>query len=114
MAVTNVTRKTILADKCEIASTFFARLRGLQFRKEFSPGYGLLITPCNSIHMFFMRFPIYALFLDSENRIVHICEGIKPWRVSGNVKGACCVLELPSGTVSSTGTAAGDILDMQP
>ena len=61
-----------------------------------------------------MRFPIDALFLDSENRIVHICEGIKPWRVSGNVKGACCVLELPSGTVSSTGTAAGDILDMQP
>lgn len=114
MIVKNVTRKTILAGKCEIASTFFARFRGLQFRKELPPGHGLLIKPCNSIHMFFMRFPIDALFLDSENRIVHICEGIKPWRVSGNVKGACCVLELPSGTVSSTGTAAGDILDMQP
>lgn len=114
MNVTNVTRNTVLASNCEVASTFFARLRGLQFRKELPPGHGMLITPCNSIHMFFMRFPIDALFIDPENRIVHICEGIKPWRVSGNVKGACCVLELPSGTVSSTGTAAGDILDMQP
>ncbi|HOJ79955.1 MAG TPA: DUF192 domain-containing protein [Clostridiales bacterium] len=114
MTVTNVTRKTVLADKCEVASTFFARFRGLQFRKELPPGHGLLITPCNSIHMFFMRFPIDALFIDSENRIVHIYEGIKPWRVSGIIKNAHCVLELPSGTVYSTGTVTGDLLDMQP
>jgi uncharacterized membrane protein (UPF0127 family) len=114
MIVTNLTRKTVLAENCEAASTFFARFRGLQFRKEFPPGHGLLITPCNSIHMFFMRFPIDALFIDPENRIVHICEGIRPWRVSGVIRNSRCVLELPAGTVSSTGTAVGDLLDMQP
>ncbi|NLH95766.1 MAG: DUF192 domain-containing protein [Clostridiaceae bacterium] len=113
MTVTNVTRKTVLAADCKTASTFFARLRGLQFRKRFPPGHGLLLVPCNSIHTFFMRFPIDAVFLDRENRVVHICEGIKPWRVSGMIRSARCVLELPAGTVSATGTARGDMLDIQ-
>lgn len=52
-------------------------------------------------------------FLDRENRVVHICEGIKPWRVSGMIRSARCVLELPAGTVSATGTARGDMLDIQ-
>jgi len=114
MTVTNVTRKTVLAANCKTASTFLARLRGLQFRKELPPGHGLLLAPCNSIQMFFMRFPIDAVFIDSENRVIHICEGIKPWRVSGIIRNARCVLELPAGTVSSTGTATGDVLDIQP
>lgn len=78
----NQTRSTCLASRCEVADTFFTRFCGLQLRKELPEGCGLLLSPCNSIHMFFMRFPIDVLFLDDALKVVGMCEGIKPWRVS--------------------------------
>lgn len=113
MVAINITRKTELANDCKLARTFFARFMGLQFKRELPAGHGLLITPCNSIHMFFMRFAIDAVFIDKNGAVVHICEGIKPWRVSRIVGKARSVLELPAGTVSSTGTAIGDALELK-
>lgn len=112
MVIKNVTRKNILANKCEMAATFFSRFKGLQLRKDLPEGGGLLIAPCNSIHMFFMRFAIDAVFIDINNKIVYIEKGIKPWRVSKIVKNARSVLELPSGTVSATGSEPGDLLEI--
>jgi uncharacterized membrane protein (UPF0127 family) len=112
MIIRNVTRKTILTNKCEIAATFISRFKGLQLRKELPQGHGLLITPCNSIHMFFMRFAIDAVFIDSENRIVHIENSIKPWRISKLVKNAQSVLELPTGTSNTTSCEPGDLLEI--
>jgi len=113
MVILNTSQRTVLADRCEAASTFFARLKGLQFRKELHKGSGLLLTPCNSIHMFFMRFPIDAVFIDAVNVIVHIEENIKPWRISKTVGKARSVLELPSGTVHATSTKIGDLIDIK-
>ncbi|HEX2946016.1 MAG TPA: DUF192 domain-containing protein [Clostridia bacterium] len=111
MVIINVTRNTVLANNCRSARTFFTRFLGLQFKKELPEGHGLLITPCNSIHMFLMRFAIDAVFIDADGTIIYIREGIKPWRVSKIVGNAKSVLELPAGTVKSTGTATGDILE---
>lgn len=113
MVIINVTRNTVLANKCAHARTFFARFMGLQFKRDLPAGAGLLITPCNSIHMFFMRFSIDAVFIDSNNEVVYIYEGIKPWRVSKIVRKVKSVLELPAGTVSMTGTALGDRLELR-
>ena len=41
-------------------------MRGLLGRDGLEPGDGLLITKTGSIHMFFMRFAIDAVFLDKE------------------------------------------------
>lgn len=110
MVVKNNTLGKMLADNCSIADTFSARFRGLMLKKDLPKGHGLLITPCNSIHMFFMRFPIDAVFIDYENTILHIEEKIKPWKISKIIKGARSVIELPAGTISSTGTKPGDRL----
>ncbi len=112
MVIMNITRNTVLANNCAHARTFFARFKGLQFKKELPADHGLLITPCNSIHMFFMRFAIDAVFIDANGAVVYIEEGIKPWRVSRIVRNAESVLELPAGTVSSTGTVKGDQLNL--
>ncbi len=112
MIIRNVTRKTILANNCELAATFFSRFKGLQLRKELPAGAGLLIVPCNSIHMFFMRFAIDAVFIDDGSRIVHIEHGIRPWRISMVVKNARSVLELPAGTARATGSEPGDLIEM--
>ncbi|MGE5613250.1 MAG: DUF192 domain-containing protein [Bacillota bacterium] len=114
MVVRNVSRNTLLAEKCGHARKFVSRLIGLQFRKNLPPGHGLLITPCKSIHTFFMRFPIDVVFIDGDNTVLHILEGIKPWRVSRVVWNSRGVLELPGGVVSATGTNVGDKLEFSP
>jgi len=111
MVVTNITRNTELADNCSIADTFFARFKGLQLKRGLPVGCGLLITPCNSIHMFFMRFPIDAIFIDVNKSILHIEENLQPWRISKVISRSKSVLELPAGIASATGTKPGDRLE---
>lgn len=65
------------------------------------PSSALWIEPCNSIHMFFMRFPIDAVFLDRQGRVKRVLRELKPWRVSPLVFGARTVVELPAGTVDA-------------
>lgn len=113
LLIRNISRNSILANHCSYARTFLARFRGLQLKKELPLGHGLLIMPCNSIHMFFMRFSIDAVFIDSDSRVVYIEEDIRPWRVSKIVRNAKSVLELPTGTVSATDTRVGDQLGIE-
>ncbi len=73
-------------------------------------GSGLVIVPCNSIHMFFMRYPLDVIFLDKSGVVIFTYHGIKPWRVGRIVKGARTAIELPAGTIARTGTEVGDTL----
>jgi uncharacterized membrane protein (UPF0127 family) len=89
----------VLATRLTVAPSSWARFIGLMGRPAMGEGEGLWIEPCNSIHMFFMRFPIDAVFVDREGRVKRVLEGLRPWRVSPIVFGARAVIELPAGTV---------------
>jgi len=106
----NETRKTMVASKVIMADSFLSRIQGLLWRDRLNRGEGLLLRPCNSIHMFGMRYPIDAVFLDKAGSVVGLIENIKPWRVSAVFFKATACLELPAGTISSTGTTVGDKL----
>lgn len=108
MKATNTTKNTLLGDKITVANTFISRFLGLMPKKSLNSGEGLIISPCNSIHMFFMKFAIDVLFIDKNDNIVHIEENIRPWNVSKIVRGSKYVVELPTGTVISTKTEVGD------
>lgn len=99
MKAVNETNGFVLAEQVERADTFWARLKGLLGRKELAAGRGLLLTPCNSIHMFFMKFAIDAVFISCEGEVLHVLENFKPWRISRVVFGARSTLELPSGVL---------------
>lgn len=71
-------------------------------------GGGLVLDPCGSIHMFFMRYPLDVLFLDKEGRVVFMYKGIKPWRVGRIVRGAKMAVELPEGAIEQSLTEVGD------
>ena len=73
--------RTVLGVDAEVAETFAERAKGLIGRKSLAPGTGMLITQCNCIHTFFMRFPIDATFLDAQNRVVRVVRDIRPWRL---------------------------------
>jgi uncharacterized membrane protein (UPF0127 family) len=67
---------------------------------------GLLLRPAASIHTAFMRFPIDAVFVDGEGRVLRVADRIKPWRTAAT-KGAKAVIELPAGAAASAGIAPG-------
>jgi len=58
--------------------------------------------------MFGMRYAIDVLFLDSEGLVVHIAEGLRPWRMTKVVRGARFAVELPVEAVKSAATVVGD------
>jgi uncharacterized membrane protein (UPF0127 family) len=100
----------VVAEHLEVADGFLRRGLGLMFRSELPAGHGLAISPCNSIHMFFMRFPLDVAFLDREGRVVRTYHGIRPWRASRIVRGAKSAVELPAGTLAAAGVETGTVL----
>lgn len=113
-AARNETRGTNLADSLDTASTLWARFRGLMGRRSLPAGHGLWLTGTNGIHMFFMRFPIDAVFLgrtesDGSRPVLAAKRNLRPWiGMVPLVRGAAGVLELPVGSIDASGTAVGD------
>lgn len=104
----------VVAEHVEVAGGVWQRFMGLMFRAELPAGHGLALTPCNSIHMFFMRIPLDVVFLDGDGRVLHTCDGIRPWRVSRIVRGARTAVELPAGTLRAAGIEKGALLRLVP
>jgi uncharacterized protein len=108
--MTNESTEHIVALNLKTADTFSQRFRGLMMQKEYPSQYdALLLTPCNSIHTVFMRFPIDVVFLSRENEVVHIIENMKPAKVSPVVKKARSVIEFAAGTVAKHNVKLGDL-----
>jgi uncharacterized membrane protein (UPF0127 family) len=109
----NLTRQTVVASCMEVAGSGSERTKGLLGRNSLAPGEGLWIIPCESVHTFFMRFPIDLVYLDRKHRIRKVRSNVGPWRLS-----ACfwahSVLELPAGTIRGTQTECGDVLEFSP
>lgn len=103
----NQTKNTVVAEDVTLATSMWSRFWGLMGRKSLPDGHGLLIDPCSSIHMFFMRFPLDVVFLDDEGRVTKVVTGIKPWRTAlgGGGKKA---LELTSGAAAKANVEPGD------
>ena len=112
LKILNLTRSSHLAEKAVIADNLFSRLKGLLKTASLGAGEGMLLKPCNSIHTFFMRFPIDVAFVDRENQIIKIYHSLKPWRISGVFFNALYCLELPAGTLVSTHTQEGDFVQI--
>ena len=62
----------VVCEHCLLAETALARLRGLLGRSGLSSGEGMLLRPASSIHTAFMRFPIDAVFLDRDDRVLKV------------------------------------------
>ena len=95
------------------ADSFVARLKGLMFQKTPLHQEGLWITPCNSIHMFFMRFPIDVVFLNKERQVVKLVEKLQPWKIISPVGNAHSTLELPAGAITQIGLQLEDYIDLE-
>jgi hypothetical protein len=100
---------TDLVAKARVATSMWSRFWGLMRRRSLLNDEGLLIDPCNSVHTFFMRFPIDVLFLDQDDRVLKITTELRPFRVAVG-RGARRVLEITAGRAASVGVRVGDKL----
>ena len=122
LAARNSTRGTVLADRLEDGSSFWAKFMGLMGRSSLPRGDGLWLPGENGIHMLFMRFAIDVVFVsppangrNGPRRVLSLHRAVPPWRgVVWRVGGAKGVLELPAGVIDQTGTALGDEIAIVP
>lgn len=101
-----------LGDKIFCATGMIDRMRGLLGRHHLDNGEGMLLEPCNSVHTFFMKFPIMIIFLSRENRIIKIIPKLGPWRVTRPYFSAAKTLELPCNSAGNK-LNVGDTLEVK-
>lgn len=93
-----------------IADSFFTRLAGLMFRKPLPAVTGLLLAPCNSVHMCFMRFAIDVVYLDERHNVIKVVKNLKPWTGVSICRKAWAALELNAGEAEKYGFEVGRAL----
>jgi uncharacterized protein len=102
-----------VAANVEVATSIWARFWGLMFRGGLDEESALLIDPCSSIHTIFMRFPIDAVFIDSENFVTKVVPCLKPYRAALGRKRSRKVLEMPCGAAEAASISPGDQLSFR-
>ena len=108
--VENVTRGAVVAERVRVARSMRDRTVGLLGRDTLDADEGLWIERSPSIHMFFMRFAIDAVFVGADGRVTKVVPNLKPWRVVWWAPGARDCLELAAGAAARSGTRPGDEL----
>jgi hypothetical protein len=112
ISVRNQTRNTLLGEAVEVADTSEKRRVGLLKHDRLEPGTGLWIVPCESVHTFFMKFPIDLIYLDRKHKVRKVRPAVPAWRLSLCIT-AHSILELPAGTAEKSGTVRGDELSIE-
>lgn len=115
MAVIRKQDGSVVCARCVVADSIWLRTKGLLGRTSLPEDEGILLRPGSSIHMFFMRFPIDAVFVDRELVVLRVKADLAPWRLASK-RGAKAVLELPAGSCERRGVHEGDrlVLDDVP
>ncbi len=111
MTIRNSTRHTILASSAAIADTCLKRLVGLLRHRSLGEGEALILIPCQSVHMMFMKFAIDVIFVDAQKKLVGLCSHLQPFRFSRVFWKSACAIEIPPGTIEKSGTRVGDTIE---
>lgn len=108
----NQTRNTVLGTAVDVADSSAKRRAGLLKHERLQPGEGLWIVPCESVHTFFMKFPIDLVYLDKKRKVRKVRKAVPAWRLSACLT-AHSILEFPAGTAEETSTQVGDVLEIE-
>lgn len=77
--VRNKTSDQLLLKSARWCSSRLCKLRGFQFRRSIKPGEALILVNTSSIHMFFVFFPIAAVWISKKGKVTS-AQLAKPWR----------------------------------
>ncbi len=89
----------IICRKMIVADGMLDRMKGLMFSERLPDCDGFLISPGNSIHTFFMLYPLDVVFLDKDFKVVKVIYDLAPWRMTSIYFKSRKVLEMKAGTL---------------
>lgn len=104
------TRNRVLVSDLKVARRFWDRGRGLLGRVALPAEEALWILRCNSIHTFFMMFPIDCVFVNRNLEVKALRRNVVPWRLVLPVWGASSVIEMAAGSIDRLEITAGEKL----
>lgn len=112
MKAINASKSLVIASDLREASGFFSRLKGLIGMAKLEDGEGLWMARCRAIHTFGMRFPIDVVFLNGENIVKKVVNGLRPFRPMVCCLSAKSVIELPEGAIKNMQIQLGDRIEI--
>lgn len=102
----------VIVPNLEVAASLWQRTKGLLGRPSIPSDYGLWILRCNSIHTFFMQFPIDLIFIDRNMQVTKTVAGVRPGRLVLPVWRASSVIELQEGFLQRHPVSIGEKLNV--
>ena len=93
----------------KLCDNFFSRFKGLMFVTKPIKS-GIVIAPCDSIHMFFMFQSIDVVMVDSKDNVMFVKENVKPWTIILPKNDVLKTFELPLYTIQHLSIELGDKL----
>lgn len=112
MRLVNVTRHSNVSTNLMKTRGLFSRAKGLIGSDPLTYDEALWIPACNSIHTFFMTFPIDVVFTDKNFKVKSIFHTVTPWRLLPPQWGAFHTFEFSAGRLSNIEIEPGDILNV--
>lgn len=101
----------VIVGKVELAMSLPQRIRGLLGRSDCPKGEAMLLSPCNSVHTFFMKFSLDLFFLDKDMCVVRIVRDVVPGKMVGGGIKARSVLESGCGWIGDS-LSVGDRIQL--
>lgn len=96
-----------------LADTPLTRLRGWLGQFRWKSG-GLWVVPSHGVHTIGLVVPIDLVYLDTHDRVIHLVEHLRPFRIAPIRLKSSSVLALPPHTIYSSQTHIGDQLLICP
>jgi uncharacterized membrane protein (UPF0127 family) len=102
-----------IANQVVFARNIFTQALGLMFRKSIPHNFAMMFIfkkpRTLGVHMLFMRFPIDAVFLDQNKKVIATAS-LKPWWGHKEIKNAKYLIEMKQGMVEKYSIDIGDIM----
>lgn len=90
--------------------TSLERMRGLLGRPRLADNEALLISPCSSIHMIGMSYPLDIAYLDTVGKVLKIVSTLKAMHFS-SCWSASSTLEMPAESLQRYSIQVGEVLE---
>lgn len=104
---------TVPIEQVEPATRLLDRMKGLLGRPSLGHGRALYLSPCNSIHTFFMQFSLDLVFLDRTFKVTKRVDRVGPRRVVWGGMAATSVLEMEAGWLGPDVLRVGDVIELR-
>lgn len=100
------TGERTLIPRLWIARDFFSRFKGLMGRRGLPDDEAILFPKCNSIHTFFMRFPIDVVRVDANGKVIDV-KVVRPWRMMAPSLATKHIIEMREARSRELGISTG-------